>query len=79
MILCRFNYDFSTNVKIIADTQNFRCYKCIFTGKVCKAAWKKGKAELDTEIKVLSKQQYHRHFDGESHNPHIIEYKVCFL
>ena len=71
-------YDYDKNVQIIQNTQYFRCLKCIFLGKVCNAGWKRGRTELNTGIKVLAKQQYERHFDGEFHNPQIIEYKVCF-
>ena len=40
-------YDYSKNVKILSNGK-FLCYKCIFTGKVCKASWCRDKITLDT-------------------------------
>ena len=70
-------YDYEENVKIIPNSRHFVCYKCIFMGQVCHAAWKSDRTTLDDGIKVFTKQQYHRHFDGEIHNPQIVEFKVC--
>ena len=70
-------YDYEANVKIIDNSRHFVCYKCIFMGQVCHAAWKANRTTLDDGIKVFTKQQYYRHFDGEIHNPQIVEIKGC--